>query len=142
MTWVIIAMTILASVLLFSELINNQRINAIERLYAFLGIIMILAFGFFLIMLATKYRKEMVLNDTEKDEKWITLRKDYRNFFMKMLAFQVIFGFFMLSFGLYRLLSPSSESNRLAGIFVIIVGINMIFSAFQHKKKLNKLEKR
>lgn len=142
MMWLVIVMSILASILLFSEFINNQRINAIERLYVFLGIIMILTFVFFLFVLSTKYRKEMVLNDTEKDEKWITLRKDYRKFFMKMLAFQVIFGFFMLSFGLYSSFNPHPGGDRLTGILVIVVGINMIFSAFQHKKKLNKLEKK
>ena len=140
--WLIVAMLVLASILVFFEMMNSNKINLAGYIIVSFAIAVILIFALFLLVLSTKYRKEIVLNDFEREEKWITLRKGFRSFFRKMIIFEIVLVSFMAVAGVYSLFNPSPESGRDYGVFMIIIGLVLFASAFQHLKKIEKLEKK
>ena len=140
--WFMIPMLVLASILVLFEMMNSNKINLAGDIIVSFVIAVILIFALFLLVLSTKYQKEMVLNDFEREEKWRTLRKDFRSFFRKMIIFEIIFVSFMAVVGVYSLFNPSPESGRDYGVFMIIIGLVLFASAFQHLKKIEKLEKK
>ena len=140
--WLVVAMLVLASILVLFEMMNSNKINLAGYIIVSFAIAVILIFALFLLVLSTKYRKEIVLNDFEREEKWITLRKGFRSFFRKMIIFEIVFVSFMAIVGVYSLFNPSPESGRYYGVFMIIMGLVLFASAFQHLKKIEKLERK
>ena len=139
MMWLAIPLILLGSILLFLELLES-KVSIIKQLISGFAIIMMLIFVFILIISLIKYRKEILLNDNERKEKWRFLRKDYRNLWRKMIIFGGVFNIFMIISGIFLLFNP--DSDKFNGIFMTIVGLGLLVSSYRQIRELKKMERK
>lgn len=137
--WVAMPMIILGSILLLIELLG-AKIDIMKQLIAVFAIIAMFIFVIILFLLSTKYRKEMLLNDTERKEKWMFLRKDYRNFQKKMLIFGEIFDIFMIISGIFLLFNPNED--KFYAIFMLVVGASLLVSTLRAINEHKEMERK
>lgn len=138
LVWFVIPLLVLASFLLFSELLNNNVRGIGKQLIVVFGIILILTFAFILTILSTKYRKEMLLSDDERRKKWKFLRKDFRDFHKKMIVFTAALFVLIIITGIFLLFN--SNSGKWSGIFFIIIGFSLLSNIIRSIKELREME--
>jgi hypothetical protein len=101
----------------FSKPINEKLIIVV------LFIFFIVYFIWILFVSVTKYKKETLLNDTERKAKWDNLSKEYKRFYNHMHILGISMSIFLFISGIWLLIIKDSY-----GWFMLIMGINLLIS--------------
>jgi membrane protein YdbS with pleckstrin-like domain len=79
----------------------------------------------------TKYKKEFILNDTEKIKNWKSLSPEFKRFERNMQIFSIIFLIFVFSFGLIMVIAGNSN-----GWISVVIGFSFLLSSFIRRRQM------
>lgn len=138
--WIAVVLFVTLIVILISWLITDKTIKTEGQLILILSIIFITIFIIIFTLLVTKYKKEAILNDTERDNKWASLSPGYKRISRIILYASMGIDICLILIGIYFCLYPKPDSPRIEGILWSFFGLMLLFSAYVNLKKFKKLD--
>jgi|SRR3989344_740346 len=133
--WFAIALLLLATIFIAQHILtkplNENSIVLIPSLF------FILYFIWILFVSITKYRKETLLDNTERKAKWQSLGLKYKRFYRHMYILGISLSIFMFISGIWFLIIKNPS-----GWLMLILGINVMISNIiisrRNKKMISK----
>ena len=95
-------------------------------------VLLIIYFVWILFISVTKYRKETLLEDTEKEAKWESLNPKYKKFYRHMHILAISLSIFMFISGIWLLII-----KEFSGWLMLIIGANILVSNIIILRKKN-----